>query len=74
MWNEGRIPFYRFGLALYYLHYYFNIFLLAAMSVERCIAVWKSMRCLRHDIAVSFYRIYRAWRRSPVLLRMLSAG
>nr|XP_039249644.1 uncharacterized protein LOC120327251 [Styela clava] len=33
----------------YNFHYYTNIFLLASMSVERCAAVWKSMRCQRYQ-------------------------
>lgn len=33
----------------YNFHYYVNIFLLASMSVERCAAVWKSMRCQRYQ-------------------------
>merc|ERR1719427_134470 len=33
---------------VYNLHFYINIFLLAAMSVERFFAVWKSLRCQRY--------------------------
>ena len=39
--------------ASYNFHYYVNIFLLAIMSVERCVAVWKSLRCQRYQFNVS---------------------
>lgn len=36
-------------LTIYNFHFYINIFLLAAMSVERFVAVWKSIRCQRYQ-------------------------
>lgn len=39
---------------VYYFHFYINIFLLAAMSVERFVAVWKSLRCQRYQFNKKF--------------------
>nr|CAB3234986.1 putative C3a receptor [Phallusia mammillata] len=52
--GKSNFVFYRFTFSFYYLHYYFNIFLLATMSVERCVAVWKSLRCQRYQFNRKF--------------------
>ncbi|XP_076800102.1 uncharacterized protein LOC143445111 [Clavelina lepadiformis] len=51
---EKNLLLHRFTLAVYYFHYYNNIFLLATMSVERCVAVWKSLRCQRYQFNRKF--------------------
>ena len=43
----------RMFYAMYNFHFYNNIFLLAVMSVERCVAVMKSLRCQRYQFNVS---------------------
>ena len=43
----------RMFYAMYNFHFYNNIFLLAIMSVERCVAVMKSLRCQRYQFNVS---------------------
>ena len=44
---------YRIIFAVYNMHYYVNIFLLAVMSIERCLAVKKSLQCQRYQFKVS---------------------
>ena len=44
---------------VYNFHFYINIFLLAAMSVERFVAVWKSIRCQRYQFNVSYKYFYK---------------
>nr|NP_001072020.1 putative C3a receptor [Ciona intestinalis]CAI84650.1 putative C3a receptor [Ciona intestinalis] len=50
----SSLTLYRFIYAVYNFHYYINIFLLATMSVERCVAVWKSLRCQRYQFNRKF--------------------
>jgi len=44
---------YRIIFAAYNMHYYINVFLLALMSIERCMAVKKSLQCQRYKFKVS---------------------
>lgn len=59
----------RLVYAMYYFHYYNNIFLLAAMSVERSIAVMKSLRCQRYNFKVSENKQINNWRNKGALMK-----